>query len=77
VGRGLYRDVKDVNGDRIETAYAAHNALEYFAELSCAYFLRGEYAPFERPALQTYDPEGYALIETLWGLRGPPPPASR
>jgi hypothetical protein len=31
---GLYRNVKDRKGKLIPEAYAAHNQLEYFAELS-------------------------------------------
>lgn len=70
---GLYRGVKDVNGAVLENAYALHNQLEYFAELSCAYFLRGEYEPFDREALRRYDPAGFAMIEKMWGVHGPPP----
>jgi hypothetical protein len=72
----LYRGVKDVNGTVLENAYALHNQLEYFAELSCAYFWRGEYEPFDRQALRRYDPAGCAMIESLWGVRQPPPPPS-
>ncbi len=77
MSQGLYRGVKDVNGDPVTKAYAAENQLEYFAELSGAYFLRGEYEPFDRVALRAYDPEGCAMIEKLWGVNGPPPPAEK
>lgn len=77
MNQGLYRGVKDVNGDPIAKAYATENQLEYFAELSGAYFLRGEYEPFDRAALRAYDPEGYAMIEKMWGVNGPPPPATK
>jgi len=73
---GLYRGVKDVNGTVLERAYALHNQLEYFAELSCAYFWRGEYEPFDREALRRYDPIGLAMIEKMWGVNGPAPPPS-
>lgn len=63
---GLYRQVKDDQGNLIEKAYAAQNHLEYFAELSCAYFVGCNYAPFNRAELKAYDPAGYALIEKLW-----------
>lgn len=75
--QGLYRGVKDVNGDPIAKAYATENQLDYFAELSVAYFLRGEYEPFDRAALRAYDPEGYAMIEKMWGVNGPPPSATK
>lgn len=74
--QGLYRNVKDVNGNPLAAAYALQNQLEYFAELSCAYFWRGEYEPFDREALRQYDPVGFAMIETMWGVHQPPPPIS-
>ena len=72
----LYRNVKDTNGTVLDQAYAAHNQMEYFAELTCAYFHRGEYEPFDRAALQAYDPTGFAMIETMWGIHLAPPPRS-
>ena len=75
--KGLYRDVRDVNGDPVAKAYAAQNQLEYFAELSCTYFLRGEYEPFDRVELRRYDPKGLSMIEKMWGLHSSPPAASR
>jgi hypothetical protein len=74
--RGLYHNVRDVNGTVIPIAYALQNQLEYFAELSCIYFWRGEYEPLDRAALQRYDPVGFALIEKLWGVCDPPLPRS-
>lgn len=65
---GLYEGIKDVNGTRLPRAYALVNQLEYFAELSCAYFWRGEYEPFDREALRTYDPVGFEMIERMWGV---------
>jgi len=72
----LYQGVKDVNGTVVAKAYAAHNQLEYFAEISCAYFHRGEYEPFDREALRRYDPVGFAMLEKMWGIHAPPPPPS-
>lgn len=69
VARGLYRDVKDYKGQTIADAYARHNQLEYFAELSAAYFVGINYMPFDRKGLQAYDPTGYRMVEALWGLR--------
>ena len=65
---GLYRDVKDDQGQTLKQAYALQNHLEYFAELSCMYFVGCNYAPFNRTELKTYDPVGYDLVEKLWGL---------
>jgi hypothetical protein len=76
VAERRYEQVADVNGARLETAYAAFNQLEYFAELSCAYFWRGEYEPFDRESLRRHDPAGFALIERMWGIHASPPCAS-
>jgi hypothetical protein len=64
----LYLNVKAVNGTVIPRAYALDNQLEYFAELSCAYFWKGEYEPFDRNALQAYDPVGVAMLRKVWGV---------
>jgi hypothetical protein len=74
VQKGLYLKVKAANGTVIERAYANENQLEYFAELSMAYFWRGEYEPLDRAALRERDPAGFAMIEKMWGIHGPPPP---
>jgi hypothetical protein len=77
VDQKLYEGVKDLQGGRIERAYAVTNQLEYFAELSCAYFFRGEYEPFDREALREHDPMGFAMLEKMWGIHGAPPEATR
>jgi hypothetical protein len=64
--RNLYRDVKDEKGKKLARAYAAVNQLEYFAELSCMYFVGCNYQPFNRQELRAYDPDGYAMIEKMW-----------
>lgn len=73
VRKKTYEGVKDVNGKRLERAYAVANQLEYFAELSGTYFWRGEYEPFDREALREHDPAGFAMVETMWGINSPPP----
>ena len=65
---GLYRKVKNDRGKTVKKAYAAVNQLEYFAELSCMYFVGCDYQPFDRKELQRYDPVGYAMIEKMWAL---------
>jgi hypothetical protein len=77
VDQKLYEGVKDVQGKPLERAYAATNQLEYFAELSCAYFYRGEYEPFDREALRRHDPQGFAMIEKMWGIHPMTPQATR
>lgn len=66
---GFYSNVKDDGGKTIDKAYAAVNQLEYFAELSCMYFVGCNYQPFNRAELKTYDPAGYDMIEKMWGIQ--------
>lgn len=65
---GLYRGVKDEKGKTVAKAWAAINQLEYFAELSCMYFVGCNYHPFDRKGLKAYDPVGYAMIEKVWDV---------
>ena len=46
--------------------YASLNPLEYFAEISEAYFGYNDYFPFNRSQLKAHDPFGHDLVETLW-----------
>lgn len=67
--RGLYHNVQDDQGHNLEKAWACTNQLEYFAELSCMYFVGCNYYPFNRQQLKSYDPDGYAVIEQMWQVR--------
>lgn len=66
INQQLYLNVEDYKGRYISTAYALHNQLEYFAELSAAYFFKINYFPYNNIGLQQYDPQGYALVQSLW-----------
>jgi hypothetical protein len=66
---GRYLQVQDVSGKVTPRAYATVNHLEYFAELSAAYFVGINYFPFDRAGLAGYDPAGLAVVEAMWGLR--------
>lgn len=68
MNRKLYRDVRDSRGKMHEKAYAIQNPIEYFGELSCMYFAGCDYPPRNRKELKEYDPEGYAMIQKLWGV---------
>jgi hypothetical protein len=47
------------------------NARDYFAILSAAYFAgKLSYAPFNKENLKKLDPQGYALIEKMWKVKG-------
>jgi hypothetical protein len=68
MARGLYQVVRDEDKGTHNPNYAAQNHLEYFAELTAMYFVGANYFPKDRAGLKAYDPAGFALIETLWGL---------
>lgn len=66
---GLYRNVKDTRGVINPQAYALTNQLEYFAEISAAYFVGINYYPFDREVLAKYDPVGTKMVQALWSSR--------
>ena len=52
-----------------ERAYAMTNPMEYFAENTEAYFSRNDFFPFTREELKQTDPEMFAVLEKLWGIK--------
>ena len=58
----------------MKRGYAALTELEYFAEMTVAYYSRklsgvsyqGAYFPFYRNELKSYDPQGYDLCKNVW-----------
>ena len=64
----LYHNVKDDKGRVLKAAYATRNQLEYFAELSCTFFARCNYHPFDRAELNSYDATGYEMIRRQWKI---------
>ena len=69
---GLYHGVSDDRGKTIPKAYAAQNQLEYFAELSCMYFVGCNYFPMDRRSFGKYDIQGFKMIEKIWNPRTAP-----
>ncbi len=65
---GLYDKVLRHDG-REEKAYAVTNPMEYFAELSEAYFGTNDFFPFVKAELQRHDPRAFDLLESLWGVK--------
>ncbi len=51
-------------------AYALNNHVEYFAEVSEAYFGRNDYFPFTREDLARADPGAVELVRTIWAMPG-------
>jgi hypothetical protein len=64
-----YRKDTDDARKRIQNAYALVNQLDYFAELSCMYFVGCQYQPFNRKELRAYDPIGYEMIQKMWRVK--------
>jgi hypothetical protein len=69
MARSLYDEAKDVYGRIRKPTYASKNEREYFAELSCAYLDKLHYYPFTADDLKKHDPQGYRLMERIWGPR--------
>jgi hypothetical protein len=69
---GLYRDVSyhigNGNYSTVSQAYAINNHIEYFAELTEAYFGVNDYFPFIKNELANYDTSGYSMIEQAWQI---------
>ena len=49
--------------------YATTNCMEYFSEICEAYWGQNDYYPFNYEDLKAYDPDGFALMEKVWGKR--------
>lgn len=62
----IYESVRYSNGG-LQKAYATTNQMEYFAELSEAYFGTNDFYPFVKAELTNADPKGFELMESIWG----------
>lgn len=62
---GRYDNVLRTDGTRWR-AYSMTNEIEYFAELTEAYFGANEDEPYDRDALKKMDPVGYKMVQELW-----------
>ena len=62
---GIYESVPYVGGWSLE-AYATTNAIEYFAELTEAWFWENDFYPFVRDELIEFDPVGAEVVESVW-----------
>lgn len=47
-------------------AHVISDQLNYFSELTEAYFGTNDYFPFNREQLRAHDPQGFAVIEQVW-----------
>ena len=62
---GRYSDVAYAGGGTAE-AYATTNEMEYFAELTEAWFWENDFYPFIRADVLAFDPLGASVIEAAW-----------
>ena len=62
---GLYDEVEYVSGGVVE-AYATSNRMEYFAELTEAWYWSNDFYPFRRDELLEHDPQGAVMIREAW-----------
>ena len=62
---GRYSNVAYAGGGTAE-AYATTNEMEYFAELTEAWFWENDFYPFVRVDLLTFDPLGASVVEQAW-----------
>jgi hypothetical protein len=62
----LYDNVLLFTGQHVKH-YALTNHKEYFAETTEAYFGVNDFYPFVRAELKEHDPEGFGLMEAVWG----------
>ena len=76
VKSGIYDSVEYVLGGK-KKAYALNNDLEYFSEITEAYFGRNDFQPFTHDELKEFDPVGFALLEKIWGPREVKPPEAQ
>ena len=62
---GLYDEVAYVLGGT-QRAYATNDFIEYFAELTEAWYWQNDFYPFDRADLLEHDPVGARLIQDAW-----------
>lgn len=64
---GKYQIVRHHDGGH-QRHYGLNDPMEFFAEASEAYFGRNDFEPFDRAALQQFDPQACRMVEELWGI---------
>lgn len=63
---GRYNSVLHIDGKN-QRHYALTDQMEFFAEMSEAYFGMNDFYPFNRAELKREDPEVYDLLREIWG----------
>lgn len=67
VDTGAYDEVGHIAGGT-RRHYALTNPMEYFAETTEALYGTNDFHPYVRSELEAIDPEGFALVRSLWEL---------
>lgn len=65
---GKFNSVDYSLGGKLK-AYATNNQMEFFAELTEAWFGKNDYYPFTKDELRVFDPPSYELMNKIWGQR--------
>lgn len=68
VKSGKYKRVLYHDGSK-QRAYALNNEMEFFAEITEAYFGRNDFQPFNRRQLKGFDSTAFRMVERAWGIR--------
>jgi alpha-galactosidase len=63
---GRYKSVLHISG-RMRAHYALTNPMEFFAEMTEAYFGQNDFFPFNRAELVREEPAIHDLLTTIWG----------
>jgi hypothetical protein len=64
---------QDSEGRKLmDRAYAMTDPQEYFAESTEAFFSRNDFFPYNGDELKQHDPEMFALLTRLWGVKAKP-----
>jgi len=62
-----YESVLHWDGKKVHP-YALTNPMEFFSEVTEAYFGQNDFYPFVNAELRTFDPDTYTMLVRLWGL---------
>lgn len=63
---GKYKSVLHIGG-RMTSHYGLTDPMEYFAEMTEAYFGHNDFFPFNRAELEREEPETFKLLTKIWG----------
>jgi hypothetical protein len=65
---GKYKSVLHINGRKVKH-YGLTNQMEFFAEMTEAFFGQNDFFPFNRAELKREEPEVFELLTKIWGTK--------